>query len=180
MLLSTDVGMRLPARADQPNEIDRRIWMNRLLIVACSVLCLVSIGCGPSGPPLGTVSGTVTMDGEPLSSALVTFTPAAGGRSSTGKTDASGKYELAFVDSKGALIGSHNVSVTTLTEVAASAPVSSDSEEYAKQAMGGGQSDYDSAKVTEPIPAKYNTATTLTFEVKPGSNTYDIPLESGS
>lgn len=154
--------------------------MIRLLAVACCVVGVACVGCGPSGPPLGTVSGTVTMDGQPLSNALVTFTPAEGGRSSTGKTDASGKYELAFVESKGALIGTHKVSVTTIAEVAASAPVSSDSEEYAKQAMGGSQSDYDSAKVTEPIPAKYNTATTLTFEVKSGSNTYDIPLESGS
>ena len=150
--------------------------MIRMLAIACCIAAVACVGCGESGPPLGQVSGTVTMDGQPLANALVTFTPEAGGRGSTGKTDASGKYELAFVDSKGALIGAHKVSVTTIKEAAAAVEMSSDSPEYANQ---GSSADYDSAKTEEPIPAKYNTKTELTFDVKAGSNTYDIPLESG-
>ena len=151
--------------------------MFRLMAVASCVIGLACVGCGESGPPLGTVSGVVTMDGEPLANALVTFTPEAGGRGSIGKTDAGGKYELAFVDGKGALIGNHKVSVTTIKEAAAVTEMSSDSPEYANQ---GSSADYDKAETKEPIPEKYNTKTELTFDVKAGSNTYDIPLESGS
>ena len=152
--------------------------MFRLMAIACCVIGLACVGCGESGPPLGQVSGTVTMDGEPLANALVTFTPEAGGRGSMGKTDGNGKYELAFVDSKGALIGNHKVSVTTVQESSGSATeMSSDSPEYANQ---GGPADYENATTKEAIPEKYNTKTELTFDVKAGSNTYDIPLESGS
>ncbi len=150
--------------------------MMRLMAIACCVLSVVCVGCGKGGPALGRVSGTVTMDGKPLENALVTFTPAAGGRGSTGTTDASGKYELTFIDGKGALVGSHKVTVTTVAKAAAAASeMRSDSPEYAKQ---GRSADYNSAKVTEPIPAKYNKESTLTFDVQSGSNTYDIPLES--
>ena len=152
--------------------------MIRLMVIACCLVGVACVGCGPSGPPLGTVSGTVTMDGKPLENALVTFTPVEPGRGSTGVTDASGKYELAFIDGKGATVGSHKVSVTSAPKAAAPAKeIRSDSPEYMNQ---GSSADYDKAKVKETIPAKYNTASTLTFEVKAGSNTYDIPLESGT
>ncbi len=151
--------------------------MFRLMAIASCVIALACVGCADSGPPLGTVSGIVTMDGKPLANALVTFTPEAGGRGSTGKTDASGNYELAFIDGKGALIGTHKVSVTTIKEAAAAVAMSSDSPEYANQ---GSSADYDNATTKEPIPEKYNTKTELTFDVAAGSNTYDIPLESGS
>lgn len=51
---------------------------------------VVSIGCGSSGPPMGTVSGTVTMSGKPVSGATVYF----GGKNGTGSgiTDDDGKY----------------------------------------------------------------------------------------
>ncbi|MHB8901481.1 MAG: carboxypeptidase-like regulatory domain-containing protein [Thermoguttaceae bacterium] len=145
------------------------------MAIACCLIAVACVGCGKGGPALGTVSGTVTMDGKPLENALVTFTPAAGGRGSTGTTDASGKYELAFIDGKGALVGGHKVTVTSLPKAVAAVEVSSDSPEYANQ---GSSADYDSAAVNETIPAKYNTQSTLTFEVKPGPNTYDIPIES--
>ncbi len=154
--------------------------MIRLLTVASCILCLACLGCGSSGPPLGTVSGTVTLDGEPVTNGLVAFTPEAGGRGSTGMTDANGKYELAFVEGPGALIGAHKVSVTTVAEAAAAAEMSSDSDAYEQQAMGGSASDYDSAATAvDPIPAKYNSASTLTFEVESGSNTFDITMTTG-
>ena len=47
--------------------------MIRLLTVL--MIGSVCVGCGDGGPPLGKVQGTVTMDGNPLPSALVTFMP---------------------------------------------------------------------------------------------------------
>lgn len=152
--------------------------MMRWLGLVCVLGCLVCLGCGSGGPELGEVTGIVTMDGQPVANALVTFTPKEGGRSSTGATDASGKYVLAFVDGPGAMVGVHQVTVTTLQQAATPASeMRSDSAEYAKQAAGG-QSDYDKATVKETIPAKYNTKTELTFEVKSGGNTFDIAMTS--
>ena len=77
------------------------------------VLLATLIGCGPSGPPLGRVSGTVTMDGQPASGVTVNFQPAEGGRGSSATTDATGKYDLVFSPSSmGALVGEHTVSIT--------------------------------------------------------------------
>jgi FlaG/FlaF family flagellin (archaellin) len=116
------------------------------------------------------------MDGKPLANALVVFSPVAGGRSSTGKTDAGGKYELSFIEGKGALLGSHKVSVTTLQEAAqAVVEVSSDDPAYAQQ---GSAADYEKALVKETIPARYNTETELTKDVTAGSNTMDLELTS--
>jgi hypothetical protein len=156
--------------------------MNRsFALFSLLVLFLASAGCTESGPSLGTVSGQVTMDGKPLPNVAVTFVPAAaeGGSSATGKTDANGNYELYTFDRKGAPIGKHKVSVTTVNQGAGSAmDLPADSPEYAKQATGGGD-DYSKVKpFVETIPAKYNSQTTLEHEVKSGSNKIDLPLTS--
>lgn len=149
--------------------------MNRWFAVAASLTCLILIGCG--GEDVGSVTGKVTMDGQPLPNAIVTFVPEGGGRTGTGKTDANGEYKLVFAGGEGATIGKNKVAVTTAPEAVEVAAMSSDSPEYAQQAMGNA-SDYNTAKVTEPIPAKYNKNTELTFEVTSGSNVYDIELKS--
>lgn len=48
-------------------------------------------GCGGRLVP---VAGTVTLDGEPVAGAKVTFIPAGSGIPATGSTDAAGRYEL--------------------------------------------------------------------------------------
>lgn len=83
--------------------------MSKFLLSVCSC-CFVIVGCGPSGPPLGEVTGTVMVDGKPAPGVDVMFAPVDGGRSSSGVTDDSGHYELAYSTSgAGAVIGSHNV-----------------------------------------------------------------------
>ena len=128
-----------------------------LLSVAGLLLCA---GCGGGGagdqPDLGTVSGEVKLDGQPLANVTVTFEPTQG-RPSVAKTDAAGKYELGyFNDLKGAVIGSHTVSISTPQEAPTPA----------------GQAYKD------PIPAKYNSKTTLKEEVKAGANTINFDLTS--
>ena len=49
--------------------------------------------CGIAGI-VATVTGTVTLDGQPLAAAMVRFQPASGGAPSAGTTDSSGRYEL--------------------------------------------------------------------------------------
>ena len=43
----------------------------------CVGLALLVGGCGDGGPPMGKVSGTVTLDGQPLAGAEVEFAPQA-------------------------------------------------------------------------------------------------------
>lgn len=149
----------------------------RCAAVACCLVAMLVVGCGPKGPELASVTGKVTLDGTPVTNGLVTFVPVGGGRPATGKTDANGQYTLVGVDGKGALLGQHRVTVTTVKEAAAVTEMRSDSPEYAKQAMPD-PSDYDTAKVVEPIPARYNANSELTFEVKAGSNVIDLELKS--
>lgn len=150
--------------------------MSRWLTIAVSPACLMLLGCG--GEDLGSVTGKVTMDGQPLPNAIVTFVPEGGGRTGIGKTDANGEYTLVFAGGEGATIGKNKVAVTTAPEATEVTAMRSDSPEYAAQASGGTMSDYSKPAVIEKIPAKYNKNTELTFEVTSGSNVYDIELKS--
>tara|TARA_R110002111_G_scaffold107056_2_gene165462 strand:- start:30663 stop:31082 length:420 start_codon:yes stop_codon:yes gene_type:complete len=125
-----------------------------------NMLCLIAAGCGGQAgdqPDLGYVTGTVTLDEKPLPGVVVVFSPETG-RASVGTTDSDGKYELIYVgDTKGANIGTHKVSITT------------------EQAES---TDESAAPFKETIPAKYNTQSTLTEEVKAGDNVFDFQLKS--
>ena len=123
-----------------------------------ALCCLLVAGCGGSGRELGKVKGTVTLGGQPLEGAEVTFQPTAKGTApSAGTTDADGRYELMYTfDTKGAVPGEHVVTITT----------------------GGTFFDDQGIEVERPerVPAKYNTQTVLRETVKPGSNKIDFDL----
>lgn len=86
--------------------------------IACVITFLTILGCSRSHqPPLGLVSGTVTLDGVPLPNAIVRFTPTGPGRTSEGITDADGHYELRYLRAiRGANIDQHIVRITTASE----------------------------------------------------------------
>ena len=133
---------------------------------ALSLAVIVVVGCGgpPADvPPLGEVTGRVTLDGKPLANAAVVFSPA-DKRDSMGTTDENGEYTLLFARQLGATIGKHTVRITK----GAGGPAGEHAEGEQK----------DAAEPAEAIPAKYNTESTLTADVKPGSNTFDFNLES--
>jgi hypothetical protein len=72
-------------------------------------LLLAAAGCGGQGRPV-KVEGVVTLDGQPLSGATVTFAPAEGGRPASGRTDADGSFRLTtFRSDDGALPGEYKV-----------------------------------------------------------------------
>jgi hypothetical protein len=88
-----------------------------LLPALATALCLLCGGCGgvSDRPVTAPVEGTVTLDGKPLSGAIVTFWDTAGKNNPTaGNTDASGKYKLAG-SNEGAQPGSYKVTVQHFT-----------------------------------------------------------------
>jgi hypothetical protein len=136
-----------------------RISPGCLLLIGSGVVALaVGVGCSSGDrPPLGRVSGTVTLDGASLPGVVVSFAPAEG-RSSMAITDAAGRYELSYVGSvKGARVGSHRVRVY---------PPATDDEDNTRSFSG------------PRIPARYNAESTLTAEVRRGRNEFDFALES--
>lgn len=134
-------------------------------ILMTSAIAAMMLGCGGGGSDfdLNTVSGTVTMDGQPLANARVIFTPkdpTKGGRIAYGMTDESGEYELAFTNSgMGALPGEYVVKISTYIAPEEDPDTGLMSEE-----------------VPERVPEVYVKDSSLTATV-PGEN-YDFELKS--
>ena len=123
-------------------------------LVLALVACL-GVGCSgvDKGPELAEVVGKVTLDDQPLANARVVFIPE-DGPASGAITNEAGEYELMGKSgAKGGVPGKNRVEISTDLE-------------------GTG----DRAK--EKVPARYNTASTLSVQVEPGSNGHDFKLES--
>lgn len=87
------------------------------------MLSLALAGCDWHGNVV-PVSGRVTLNGQPLKDASVSFQPISPGANerpetagSAGKTDANGHFTLRLIDPDrdGALIGQHTVTISTAT-----------------------------------------------------------------
>lgn len=124
---------------------------------AAILLALGLTSCGPATPPIGTVTGTVTLDKQPLAGANLVFQPA-DGRPSYGMTDSAGRFTLEYAEGvPGALVGRHTVIIRT---------------EF------WGDSPGDPRATPEKLPKKYHDETELTADVKSGQNTIDFDLNS--
>lgn len=132
---------------------------SQVLVLAIGAVVALS-GCNPEKlPGLGRVTGAVTMDGQPVGNANVTFRGAkAGETSSLGRTDSAGNFELYYSRGhKGATIGEHEVVISTYQP-----------------------GDDDNTKgVKETVPAKYNAKTELKATVTRGQNKLNFELKSG-
>jgi hypothetical protein len=118
-------------------------------------LLLGGLGCAKEPYKVAPVSGSVRLDGKPLANAWVTFMPIGTkenpdpGPTSSGKTDAQGRYTLAIEPNRpGAVVGKHKVSIN---------------------AGGDGKGEDRDAGgprlPREKIPEIFNNKTTLTFDV---------------
>lgn len=111
-------------------------------IVGCllAVVALTACSGGESLPELATVTGTVSLDGNPLPAANVLFQPQQG-KTAFAMTDENGKFELMYnQDVTGATPGNYTVKI---------------SKEKNPEEPGN-----------ELLPAKYNEQTTLSADVK--------------
>lgn len=112
------------------------------------VALLVLTGCGNGDrPPLGRVSGKVTLDGQPAKGLIIMFSPE-NGRPAAATTDNNGNYTLEYSHGvAGAKVGKCRVSF-----------------------------EWPTAQPGAPIAPKYGTKSELVADVQPKSNVlnYDI------
>jgi hypothetical protein len=135
-------------------------------VVAAAGLAMLAAGggCGSSDLPLATTYGTVTYKGKPLDHGQVIFTlekPGSGQRAvpSVGGINADGSYEMRTGARKGSPLGRFIVSVHCHK-------IPTEEEKQALRIM------------PSLIPTKYaNEQSPLRFEVKSGSNEFNIVLE---
>lgn len=128
----------------------------------CTTLMVVGCGGPDDTPPIGTVSGVVTLNGQPVANANIMFKPLAGGRVSTAVSDENGAYTLMYNnDISGAKVDRHRVSVWTGVE-----------------AEGFPNQDGYVPPVKETLPAKYRGKSELEVDVKEGDNEIDLALTS--
>lgn len=123
-------------------------------MVACLAWCLA--GCGrPNGPATYAVSGTVTLDGKPLSKGNVILYPEAQNMPAVMGKLADGRYSFR------AVAGRHRVAIQAVGDK--------------PREVGKGL-----PPVFESIvPTRYNESTTLSADVSPeGSNRFDFDLTS--
>lgn len=140
-----------------------------LLVVGLSLVLSGSAGCSQKPYELAPVSGTVTLDGEPLAGAAVNFQPVRSrgndnpGPGSSGRCDGDGRYQLTTIHGDpGAVVGQHRIRIYSDRQ-----PVDSSRDE-----SGPAPRDL--------MPDRYNTRTELTLDVTPdGTSQADFSLTSG-
>ena len=100
------------------NDFFMKLTMNKInfLVLTGVMVCLVS-GCSGSGIVTGYVEGVITLNGEPVPSATITFTPKADadGQAATGFSNENGVYKLTTQGGKdegGAIPGEYFVAIS--------------------------------------------------------------------
>ena len=144
----------------------------------CLAALAFLVGCADKGADVGTtaVTGTVTLDGQPVEGASVSFSPkSADGRAAAGKTDASGHFALTTIAAgDGAMPGSYGVTVTKTSggKPAMTGPpdASATPEERAAYMASVQEMQKAPREITDLLPVKYKTVADsgLTAEVKKG------------
>jgi hypothetical protein len=149
--------------------------MVRLFRRAMLLAAVAASGCSserdPNLPDLVPVSGTITLDGTPLSNTTISFMPAPGtpGTVAAGATTPDGKYTLKSMHSgAGAAVGQYRVIISKLKR-----PDGSDFP------LDSPEGPID-AGADESLPPRYSDPekTTLTANVPAGGGIIDFPLKS--
>ena len=124
---------------------------------------LLVTGCGGNATPAtAPVAGQVIFEGEPVTDATITFTPAAG-RTATGAIDGEGRFSLStFRPNDGAVPGRHRVTFGSTAEV----PMPGTPE----------AKNHKSGKL--PFPKRYGGLSTTDLEIDvPAGGLADLTIE---
>ena len=126
-------------------------------------LVLLATGCGKSGEPVGTVSGKITYQGQPVTEGSVSFNNDRLGASGTGEIQPDGTYQLA-TQGAGLPPGSYKVCIVPpMEEQSTSSQLAASLE----------------PKEMPDIPQKYRSFQTSDLEatVQEGTNELDFDMQ---
>ncbi|VTS04524.1 transthyretin-like family protein [Tuwongella immobilis] len=146
-----------------------RTWLGSLMFIALS---FTLVGCGPGTTK---VNGKVTLDGQPVAGATVTFVGDGHSGTGTAFTKPDGTFEMVSpVDANaGILNGKYKVLITKIDSKNADKIADPTSKDAIKQMMAAAKG--GSAAPKNQLPTQYASPdkTPLTVEVPPAS----MPLE---
>jgi hypothetical protein len=128
-------------------------------------LALLAAGCGGGagdGLPRQPVAGTVTIDGQPIASGLITFRPKNGPEPVATAVIEDGEFSLARHE--GPVPGPHAVSVWAREATGRKVPDPYDPENLVDE-------------VKDIVPPRYNLSTELSAEIAEGKNSLEFPLQ---
>ncbi len=144
-------------------------------------------GCADTSQPdysklgLVEISGTITMDDQPLPNVAVFFHDRPNRVYSYGMTDENGRYTLMFDSRKsGILPGEKEIEITSTKNPAASLVDTSEESavtETDESDTGDGEGEAG-VKGQEVVPSRYNSATTLKFTVTQSDSAVNFNLSS--
>ena len=151
-------------------------------VITVAIGAVLVTGCETGGEysgPTGAVSGTITLNGEAAPQGCSVAFVSDDGFTASGTVGTEGSYELSVVTKSGR---SSDIPVATY-KVSIGPPSAGEASEadYDKMmeesSSGTAESAADSDQ--DAIPAKYQAtgSSELSYEVKEGPNTIDIPLE---
>ena len=132
--------------------------LSSYLIASCLTSVFVA-GCGPSGPPVGEVSGKVTFKGQPVKEGTVTFMNPTEGGAGESPIAADGGYAIPEL-----VVGEYIVVVNPLMEMKDTDPGKSPPALVEKPAPN--------------VPTKYRQQglTPLKSSIKEGKNEFQIQM----
>lgn len=132
-------------------------------ILATFAFVALSIAVGGCGGAFdATVSGEVTLDGEPISTGTVTFKPTGNGSMAYAKIDESGTYRLRTGREIGLPPGEYQVTVVA--------------REQSREAYGKEGGPPPAGKMITPEWYRSTDSSGLSFQVESGSNQIDLSL----
>jgi hypothetical protein len=121
------------------------------------------LGCGPAGPTRAEVSGTVSLNGTPVSEGSINFFPTDGNKGpEAGGAIRDGKYHIPRA--QGPVIGKNRVELRSFQK---SGRMIQDPTAKPGTMM---------EEITNVFPAEYNSNSTIVREIKPGQNTIEFEI----
>jgi hypothetical protein len=133
------------------------------------IICLATaalLGCGDAGEH-ALVTGKITLDNQPLDEATISFMPSGGSQAQAAWSMVKGGQYT--IDEAAQLApGPTRVEIRATRSTGKIIPAGA-------SAVPGGEPEQE---MKEVIPSRYNTASTLSAELKPGENVLDFDLKS--
>ena len=137
-------------------------WLRCVTVwLFCGLITVSLSGCGPSydGPPRAEISGSVSVDGQPLADGVLNLVPDGHDGRSASVPVAAGRYFIQEVD--GPNLGKYKVEIYGFGDPAAA-------EDDDEGDPGGDEWDREkiaSSAENQVIPAKFNVETQLVLDV---------------